>query len=78
MKHSTWIISLAAATALALPANMYLRANQATEAPASTILVNYPGDSPGTQSIDTIAKSTACQEHGHLRYSPKAHHCVDT
>jgi hypothetical protein len=52
-------------------------ATAATSAP-SLELANYPDDAPGTMSIDTIAKSTACQDKGYLRYSTRAHHCTNT
>ena len=71
------LLSLATLAAASAPA-FAAPALSATEAPsARLLLVNYPGDAPGTMSIGTIAKSTRCQMNGYLRYSSSAGECVN-
>ncbi len=77
MKHKTWMMPLAAIAAVALTPSADGLAGDAARGGATLVLANYPGDAPGTQSIDTIAKSTTCQDEGYLRYSRSVHHCVD-
>ncbi len=77
MKHKTWMMPLAAIAAVALTPTLDGLGGNAARGGASLVLANYPGDAPGTQSIDTIAKSTTCQDEGYLRYSRSVHHCVD-
>lgn len=78
MRNRPWTLPFAAMAVMACAATISAPLATAATPPARLVLTNYPGDAPGTMSIDTIAKSTACQERGYLRYSTKAHHCVNT
>ncbi len=77
MKYKAWMMPLAAIAAVVLTPPVAGTAGNTARGGASLVLANYPGDAPGTRSIDTIAKSTTCQDEGYLRYSRSVHHCVD-